>query len=377
MPTGLGLIIVALALTSPVGDDGDWERAIGQGYEANRTAFAFGTIRYRWARGEAADLDAAREGRWAWRTETEGYCVFDGKRGLYEHVFPLAEMVARRKVQYGKWLSPIESFRYLTDGDCTLFHVIVPDDAGRTNLHNSEIVAGSKSFHERMFLPLDLARPEPRRGLMTWIHRSEDGRPLKGVELVSAKEVGKAPDKNLVELKYQQFEKDGKGVACDVQIQVDLERGCVPVETQQVLHSKDKRYQQWTILEDLRKVEGKGWIPYRYLDHHDYDKSVIEFTILEADFDKPPPASAFRLEFDRPTKMYDQLRQVSYGPAKVFDLAKLPPIIPGSGPRGMGTGAQSPHLAGEQEPGRNWMPAVLSLGLVLLVGGGWMYRRRA
>ncbi len=125
------ILVVVFAPSISRNDDEKALRNIGEVYEANRAAFPFATIKFRSSVGTAASYEDAKSGRWNTRYDQYAFCAYDNKQARYEVVYPLGEMVARRKKgRQGRWLSPISSVRTLTDGTSSLVETVFPNDAG-------------------------------------------------------------------------------------------------------------------------------------------------------------------------------------------------------------------------------------------------------
>ena len=307
-------------------------RAAGLASEANRNAFRFGTVRFTLSTGTAPGLRDALDGRWTTRSEGKGFFAYDGKRGRYECVHTLKEMVAtREKIAENSWNTPITSERDLTDGTDTLFDVIAPNRDGTAFNHTSQITPGTKTFFNAVHLPMDLFRPGPQLYLA---HDLDETPARKGhaLDLLSVVEPAGREGAGVLELTFGR-KPGGLGPAAgagrerrESHYRLDRDHGSVLVEDGDRVPSSDGEMQRWKIQDDLRRVGELGWVPYRRLEYNSETKLVREWRIVEANFKKPPEASVFQLGFEVPVQVRDQVKMADYQAAPVFDMADRPPV---------------------------------------------------
>ena len=114
---------------------------------------------------------------------------------------------------------------------------------------------------------------------------------------------------------------------------------------------------------------------FRYLFYSEANKFVREIRILEAEFANPPASAVFQIEFERPLRVRDQVKQVDYPPSKVASLANMP-----SGQakkwRQVSTDSPAPPMAGERPTRSFGILYSLVAGCVFLIAAYWVYRRR-
>ncbi len=125
-------------------DQGDLASAIRTAYEANRSAFRFGTLKLRDSIGIARDAESANRRDWTRKYgEAEGVYVFDGTRAMYDCTYPLEDMVASRVRSGDGWTSVLSHERGTTDGKLTLLDAVFPTDDGKSLTHTAEIFPAS------------------------------------------------------------------------------------------------------------------------------------------------------------------------------------------------------------------------------------------
>jgi len=364
-------MILALALASSLAaqvssDDREVARASVNALASNRAGFGPGRLRFRESRGYAEDFEAAKAGRWSQRWDAEGIHIVDGKRARYELAYPLAAHVeSRRPNAQGSWTTLLLSNRYLTDGRAILFDEIYLEVDGRSLRHQTQIAAGDSSYQSNVNPPLGIWMQKNRgfgfeRVVNQALHRAA------GCELTS---VRKLPG-DIVE------------VSCAYPsmlwtMRVDLDRGSVPLRWEERYNKPSKKLYHVSEADDIRQVGG-GWLPFRQIHYSTEEKIATEFRILEADFEHRPTDADFKLEYEEPIGIYDQIRGVQYPMQRIYDLAKLPKGgISLTGPAGPPASATStaPEMPGETTLTPAWVYVSLMLGVALLAGA-WFIRRR-
>ncbi len=369
------LTAILLAGCGPVdltGPQVELARAIGTAAEANRSAFRFGAVKFRYTVGYADSLDEAIAGRLTKGYPTEGSLAFNERRGRYEVVHSLENMVADR-VQLGptRWSSILRSDRVLTDGKVTLFDGIGADEPGTGLIHTAQITPGLDRYHLGFDMPLYVGHRDPDR--FEWVVRDLKiaGSNSEFLKLTAVREGARSAGREVVDLVLTAPE--GQRT-----YSVDLERGAIPLRQHDDLKNGRKI---WEFYDDLRPMEGAGWFPHRKL-YYDRDPGnrygglVHDLVVTEADFSRKPPDSAFTLTFPEPRPIYNQVTAETHPPQATWDLARLPKPaarpVAAELPSGPG-----PVMAGPRAGGRAGPVALVGLGVALLVGAGIAYRRHS
>jgi len=364
--------LCASAIDDPTKKDVD---IIARAFEANRKGFPFGRIVFRESVGTAPNLKDAMEGKWTSRVETVGSCAFDGEKARFECVYTLEQLTAnRRKIGPNLYESPIQSRRFLTDGKDTLFHNYEPALEGPGTSEISQIMKGASGFWTTWSLPIDLGKPEATTGVEAELR-------LIGLqnEKVDLRSIAKSPEDRtgqLLDIVFSGLSHHNKSDwKRETRYRVDLARGAIPIE-RRTEYTEPRRIVETVIQADLREVAGRGWFPHRKLVYGETLGQVREWLIVEADFDHPPPAAQFRLEFERPISIRDQVNGVDYEPSRSFDFDKRPPLQPGRATMIPFPGAP-PSMPGERERSSSighYLMAALGVALLIMF---WFVRRKA
>jgi hypothetical protein len=161
---------------------------------------------------------------------------------------------------------------------------------------------------------------------------------------------------------------------------IDLKRGAIPLENRQVVKSSGTVYLER--YDDIRQVEGAGWLPFRKLVLLSGGSTRI-LQVQHANFRNPPPASVFQLEFDEPQAIVDTVRYVKHEPRTTFGLAQLSSPAPATIvplPRADTSPSVPPPSMPPPRDAPWWgmwgSMALIVVGLVLLIATGIAIYRR-
>lgn len=370
-------VLFLAAVLAGVPDDGSLPQAIRTAYEANRTALSsFGTVHFRESdgflpAGSRATLSDVAGADWTRLSNLDGLYVFDGRSARFDHVFPLRDELARRvQVDKDTWRTPLSSWRALTDGQTTLLDLLGITDDGSARRHNPRLIGGTEQFHETIEFPLQPGNPRPTgpppdlgQDLARAASNSADWR------LTHIREdllIGSVPVVGLT------FSATAEGRR---QYWVDLERGAVPLRILDSGTGPGRSALLWDF-GDVRSV-GRGWLPFRMTlaiigdlsaDERVEGVNLREKRITEADFERRPDRSMFRLEFPEPVPLINVTTKVRHDPRRVWDLAAISPAAAARArPLDMAQPqAAPPALPGARRGRPPWAMPLLAAGAALL-----------
>lgn len=357
-----------LSVTSAAGVDPVLE-AVKTAYQANREAFAFGTIHFRSSMGTAGSLDKVLSGEWKPEDTAKGLYVYEDLRGRYECITDNIQKYLKPTSE-GKPTDPgaVHSVRTVTDGKSTLYDLMRPNRNRGSWSYLSEIDSGVDRFYREAFAPLELGTPNPR--IFCLSADIEMARDKPGMcRVLSLDERQKLGDVEALKLSLRLGESTVR------EYWVDLRRGAIPML---MTDAYGKDVTRSVVYTDIRHIEGKGWLPFRltvFTKQGKSDGSVRDILIQKVDFERRPEKSMFRLEYPNPKPMVDSARMVQYAAQKVWDLDALPSLNSGRVTRLQ----QAPDLAGGALPGERSSGAInltplTVLGVLLLTTGGVTYR---
>lgn len=363
------MLALATAMTSQ-GSSDELPRAILDAFTANQAAFRAGEVKFRFTRGTASSSAAARAGKFNPGYGAEGRFAFKGELAYHERLFAEADVLSTSKyVGNGQTMVLLSSFRSATDGKRTLMDWIGAK-SGKKASHALRLDPGSDRFDADFQFPIALARPDcdwgsPRISLRAAFR----GRP--GVRIASVDREADFEGRGVVRIAVEYDE----GAA---EYWIDLERGAIPLKiVRRNIPGGDRPESATTLFhDDVRHVEGAGWLPFEQSWRSDRDGWGGRTVIEEARFSEPP-ASAFTMEFAEPIGLVDQSRGLTFAKRTSWDVSKLP--SPGS--RGVGKlppASFGPEyeavLPGERESGRGrglWLIGALTLA----AAGLWIWAR--
>lgn len=375
------LALVCCAVSPASADDEPLIESIRVAYEANRAALAaFGTIRFRLADGliagaAAETVDDPRALGWERLSVLEGHYAFDGSRARYDHVYSLEDLIARRvKTGERSWTYPFASYRTLTTGEVSLKDEVYESDDDRGYRHTPHVEPGTRLFYKHLDVPLGLGKSVG--GLYDLAQELSDVGP--GGWALSAVEDAEVDGVDVVKLTLRS--------RADVRLiyWVDLERGAIPLMAR--LIGPGVRWSWQEIFEDVRRVGDRGWYRFKTTvysgpnlpEERAAPVTVREYVVTEADFDRRPDRSVFRMEFPEPVKLVNN--SVYFGRTDahaVWDLETLPKGATARRNVPLGPPAVAPPaMPGEREPGLAGPWTLLLLGLALVAGGGLIAYRR-
>ena len=340
-------------------------RAASNTYRANRAGFGPGVLLFRPAFGLAENFADAQSGKWSKKFVGSGLFISDGVQGRYEQVYDLASMSQDRvKLGANTWQHNLTSWRFLSNGRSTLFDLIRPTDDNTKLVHQTQIMKGDGDFQKNASVPIGLWRREPdNQGFFGMI---DDALSKKGGwELTGFKACGGELVEFSVREQYVTW-----------MIRVDLSRGAMPVYWEERMRKFPDQVAVYGMYSDLRRI-GAGWMPFRYLDYQPDIKHVNEQLIDELEL-RMPPDSSFRLEFDEPIGIFDQVRGLKYDPQRSYSLTKLPAVgSPAISLPDTSVGVDGTVMAGERSPVSGWVYAIALVGFVLILTAVLVHRRRS
>lgn len=385
-----GFVWVIVADPSPAATD-QLLAAIRTAYESNRAALPrHGLIRYHESDGQPTrnapiDPDALPDIGREPRSTVTGLYVFDGDRRRFDHVYSLDDLVARReRIGENRWMSPISSWRRLTDGQTTLIDELgVIDGENETLLrHNPYLISGKNEFFKHLQFPLALGNPDPG-----------DAQPDLGMDLARALEGGgewhvaaveeNATIRGIPVLKLTFARDNGE----TQEYWVDLEHGAIPLRIRWVSHDEKFNSGLQYDYSDIRQVGDQAWLPYRMsvspLDDFTSDGrvrqvSIREVVIDEAELSAHPDPSLFRMEFPEPVPLINITTKVRHDPRQMWDLNAISPAASAfARPLNMAPPASSfPPMPGQREAVSPWRMVLIVVGVLLLTTGCLVAYRR-
>ena len=155
---------------------------------------------------------------------------------------------------------------------------------------------------------------------------------------------------------------------------VDPERGSVPLRVEDTFDGDPSR-RDTLLHEDLRLLEGAGWLPFTRLLVDSSGGLVERIELTDVELGRPGPA-AFQLDFPSDTPLMDMARQLRYQPRRVWNLHHLPSEHSKDSEKAEAAGVSTaPEMPGEVErPSLPWRPIFLLLGSVCLAAALWRTR---
>jgi hypothetical protein len=373
-------LAVAFVLTSQLaGGTGraDMLAAIAGASDENRAKFPHAVVRFDFEDGLADSTDAARTGDMRDRCTAKGSYAFvnEGSRRQWKYCkeFDETDFAAHTtKISESQFTTRLDSVRAVADGSCTLLDRIGWIGSSKLN-HSAEIHPGMDDFFQHARFPCDLGFPDDyRHDLAAEIRlalRAEGGAAVESVD--DNVKIAGQPAVRIV-LKF------GTGRSTYM---VDPAKGWIMVHS----HFEAKGGPAGDeFYDDIRAVPGRGWLPFQWTYH--VAGRAKRLVITQADFEKPPDRSEFRLEFPEARRMADLAKGLYYTEKqKTWDMAKLPsPSSPAVRPlNARSAPAASPGVQleppGEIEA-RPWYQTasliVVALGAAGIVIYWWLARRR-
>jgi hypothetical protein len=370
------ICLAALAFTAllpaawvPAGSEGPQDRVqancafLSVSYKANREAFPSGTFAFKYTRAKAPSLEDAQGGRYTNSVEARGLYVFDEHDARFELVVAASEQGRiTKKVSPNQTASFFEPIRRLTDGKvCFVDQIFIADPQNPVLLHSTRIVPGTDEFYQNLSFPLEIASTSPRTfDLSSDLDQATSGATgfqLEGVDPQA--QLGGSPVSKVVL----------RGKAGRRTYWVDPERGSIPLRAEDTFDG-DRSRRIVLLYEDLRLLDGGGWLPFTRLLVMDNGDVVERIELTDVKLRRPDP-TAFRLEFSNPTAVMDKARQLRYKPRRVWDLHRLPTERSADVETAVPLSQDPlPDMPGEVErPLANWWLISLSLGSVCLAAG--------
>ncbi len=359
------LHILSLLLLTMTVDSNDLAKAIQTAYEANRVSFApHGLIRFEHTKGQAESLGDLLAGRWSERSVGAGILAYAGPQVRYENIYNYEDMKKHTSQVGSEISSTLYSIRILANGRLSLIDEI-RGPAGGVAVHHAQISGGTDTLDRSILSPLDIAKQRPQSyGLGPALQRVLTG---QGAKLIEIDDHAQFEGVNAVRLKIE----DGEWVR---EYWVDLSRGALPLAIEENRKGKPVRRTRYS---DIRRLTNGGWLPFRQ-SVYDTDHDARELVVIEANFDRPPAPSEFRMEFPNAIPIINAVTMVRYPAQKTWSLAALPPA---GSPRVERLHLTQPSGPPPVMPGpRQSLPAMtiglMVLGMILVVAGGIRYYAR-
>ena len=228
------------------------------------------------------------------------------------------------------------SKRLLTNGALTFTENYTPEEDG-SHVFARSITPGAAEFFKNVNLPLLIGAPEnDRLDLAQNIHLVLNGD--KTVSLARLDTNATYEDHKVVEIVLQM----ANGTR---QFLIDLTRGGLPLRTRDEVKGGATID---TYLDDLQNVQNTGWLPFSKSMFVSHGKAH-KLNVTGVDFVGKLPASEFKIELDKPDKVYNSANGAGYGPQKVYDLNKIQSSAP---PKGMTNDRRTPKgVTNDRPPG--------------------------
>jgi hypothetical protein len=363
------MILLLLAGMIALQTDGQTEQLefLRLAYKANKDAFSFGTFRFDYTRGSAANVSDAMSEVFSKSVEEAGFFAFEGKNARFELIADpkgLAAMTTR--VNEHTVSSVASSFRSLTDGESTLLDLMMPDPSGTALIHGrAEVYPGSAQFYSSAYFefPLLLGSDEPRAfDLFRDLNEVKNGG-------MSVEELDF--DSELDGLKVCKLSIRYKSGKCSYWI--DLNRGCLPVR---VFNRYDAGSESTMIFSQLERISNAGWLPRRRLSVVANGAVVDRLVVTEIDTLHKPTASVFELEFPEPTVLVDRTKKLASTGRKKWSLLNRPIAVSAATRPFLQTPAPA-EMPGEIDGLPRWALIALAVsGLALVAASIVVLRRR-
>ena len=342
-------------------------RAVAAAYDDNRAKFPFGSFQIDLWEGQAPDAASARSGKFSKSVRTQGELVFIPENARYTSVFSDDDFEAAiSRPSERQTTSTLMSFRALTNGKLSLMDRVTPTSKPSRTGRTVMIEAGPEEFIRFAKFPLALGSPEAgRNDFSRNVLAALDGK--TGWALESVEDHVTYETREVVRLALRT--PTGK-----VAFWVDLERGGIPLKER--FETEDGKFASETYRDDVRLVEGHGWLPYAQTLFDPGSGGTKRLVILASNLETKIDVSMFLLSFPTPVQVYDRATNRVYKAAKTIDLNHLPgPDSPDSVPVSASPPADQP---GEIEASRS--PAWLLAGLAMIGLGAvavwWLSRKK-
>lgn len=331
-------------------------RAVVDAHDENRAKFPFGSVRLEYWDGYAAGVDEAVKGNLKDAYSGSGEYLFNGTDALCSKLFPKEALAATtQSLGAGQLSSRLDSFRLLTNGKLTFTERIAYAGKGGISLGHI-ITSGPNDFFKFVEFPLSLGFPEDQRqDLGYWARIVLNGRPKFGIAAIEERAMMDGVPTVRIALTLP------NGVRT---YWVDIERGAIPLRIEDEVNGGNHFY--WSC-GDIRHVDGRGWLPFTMTTLREGGRTR-RLIIKEASFDSPPPAAAFRIELDQPTKVANTAEGRSYTERRHIDLNDLPkPTSRESIPLGRGPVAGPPSSFPDRRSPRPPYYTMAALAVVIAV----------
>jgi hypothetical protein len=302
----IGPCLALLLVAQPPGDHTELLKAIAKAEAANRAALTHVVSRFEYVSARVDDEENALAGKLRSKFTAEGTYVFDGPRARYERVFPAQELAAATvRESPNVTVSTISNARALTDGKETFW---AGDGLPQIN-------PGSDQFYSHKLFPLSLGSPDTGTYFSRILERSLAKDPAFLLSAID--EDARLDGRKVVHLTFEHPKST-------IEFWVDRERGAIPVRI--VARHKEPAVVTIERNDDLRLVNNKAWIPYRWtwMMSGRNDDSIKQLTVLEADFTTRPTEDDLTLTFAFPAQVLDVVRFLKYPARTKWNLSRLP-----------------------------------------------------
>ena len=331
-------------------------RAIRTAYMANRTALAYGEIRFEVVtRRSNGDMPA---GTASADVVGQGFYAFDGAYSRYELTYPPETMRKNQVINANEVTSFVDSQRMLTDGQVTLWDRITPGTNADDAMHTVQINPGTEIFYKYTQMIIEVGEPDSCKG--------------KFLRLIDG-----ALNENKYTLKKLTFSDHGRTNEASMEFDspklhavclIDLDHGAIPrrisIKTSDGLESVEE-YQE------IRQVADKAWLPNKWTLNAPGGFLRV-FKITGSEFVRKPKPAAFQLDFTQAIPLINAAKGLKYAPRKSWDLHQLPPP---SSPDSIKLQLERPGMpvpiaAGAPDARYRWWitPLVISAVTILAVG---------
>jgi len=368
----LVLLCVSFFTKDAVADPSEMLRVIANAYAANRESVDRGRATFFILTGRASSPDAASHGEIDDLVKGRGAYTFDGPKKKYEIIYKNDDLSKHWKMLDENLVTnECKSIYVLSDEKATMYHSPMywpPKDA---IFRNGLITEGLDLFNVHFVFPLRLGARDHRTNDVAL--DIDDARNRRNGLTVKLEENVPFEGTTVHKVTIEYAEGDWS-------YWIDDRRGCVPLQILERLRKSGNlrciRYEQ------VQKVGGRLWLPYRYTFYRFHDKYVRILEIEDIQVDGALSDRDFEVSFPEPVSIIDRVHSRGYAKLTSFSLRQLSEPDRGSSkPIRIVHSAPPPQatqLPGELDSSRPWIAAVcFGISLLLVAVASYrLYRRR-
>jgi hypothetical protein len=310
MLTPLFVVFSLVSADAPTNSQLEELTAIRTVFDANRSRFERGTFTFAYVRFKRCKLEDVKRGSFDSASRTNGSYIFNDKFAKYELLFTDEILTGSASdMGEGKLGADLISFRAVTDRRRAMKHMHMPGSVGAVT-HKVLIYSDLGFFHSDIIFPLELGFvDEYRRDVSVILKPVIEHSP--GFELVAITHGERVNGREVTKI-------DTKYNGLSRTLYIDVQRGCIALMSQ---FSNRNGVTHTQLLDDVRPVEGRGWLPFSATYFVSGRGEHVEIT--SASFEEVRREN-FELDFAKPVPASDMDNRLEFAPQRRWDIAKLP-----------------------------------------------------